>query len=109
MMMRRVILAAVLAFVPALASAQTAGGKNPADQRAAVKALAQRVDALIAKPWAEAGIKPAPPATDGELCRRLYLDLIGKIPSVIDVRDFINDLNQYGWGRLRALTAEERF
>src|SRR5438477_4790595 len=102
MRMRRVILAAVLAFVPALASAQTAGGKNPVDQRAAVKALAQRVDALIAKPWAEAGIKPAPPATDGELCRRLSLDLVGKIPDVTEVRDFIDDLNQSGWGWLHA-------
>ena len=31
MRMRRVILAAIVAFVPALAAAQTGGGKNAAD------------------------------------------------------------------------------
>jgi hypothetical protein len=110
MRMRRgsLILSAVLALVPELALAQ-GDAKKPIDQRAAVKDLAKRVDVMLAKPWAEAGIKPAPLATDGELYRRLSLDLIGKIPTVIDVRDFIDDLNQSGWGWLAPLSAEERF
>src|SRR5262245_41317950 len=110
MRMRRgsLFLSAVLALVPGLAFAQ-GDAKKPIDQRAAVKDLARRIDMMIAKPWAEAGIKPSPLATDGELYRRLSLDLVGKIPTVIDVRDFIDDLNQSGWGWLAPLSAEDRF
>src|SRR6476620_7708461 len=70
MRMRRgsLFLSAVLALVPGLALAQ-GDAKKPIDQRAAVKDLAKRIDIMIAKPWAEAGIKAAPLATDGELYR----------------------------------------
>lgn len=90
------LILGVLVLVPGVASAQETDATKSAERRAAVNALAKRIDALITKPWAEAGIKPAPRATDAELCRRLSLDLTGKIPTVTDVRDFIDDLNQSG-------------
>jgi Protein of unknown function (DUF1549) len=106
-------LSAVLALVPGLALAQGDAKKpidqRPVDQRAAVKALAKRIDVMIAKPWAEAGIKAAPLASDDELYRRLSLDLVGKIPTMLDSRDFIDNMNQSGWGWIHPLSAEERF
>ena len=39
------------------------------------------------------GIQPAPLADDQEFLRRAYLDLTGRIPSVEQVRSFINDSN----------------
>jgi hypothetical protein len=50
------------------------------------------INELIAEKWKEAGIKkPAQKATDLEFLRRVFIDLIGRIPSVEEVRDFEAD------------------
>jgi hypothetical protein len=55
------------------------------------RALAQQVDRLLADKWAEAKVRPAPPADDAEYLRRVYLDLVGKIPTAAEARDFLDD------------------
>jgi hypothetical protein len=41
--------------------------------------------------WADAGIQPSRPATDGEWCRRLFLDVIGRIPTLEELESFEKD------------------
>ncbi|MFM8578227.1 MAG: DUF1549 domain-containing protein, partial [Planctomycetaceae bacterium] len=41
--------------------------------------------------WRENGIKPSKPATDGEWCRRIHLDLIGRIPNLEELQRFLAD------------------
>jgi hypothetical protein len=53
--------------------------------------MAARVDALLAQAWGNAGVAPAPGASDGEFLRRAYLDLTGKIPTVGEARAFLAD------------------
>jgi hypothetical protein len=65
--------------------------EQPADQPMDASALAARIDQLIAKQWADKGIEPAPIADDAEFIRRVYLDLLGRIPPVADVREFLAD------------------
>jgi hypothetical protein len=55
------------------------------------RALAAQVDRLLADAWAEAKVRPAPPADDAEYLRRVYLDLVGKIPTAAEARDFLDD------------------
>jgi hypothetical protein len=55
------------------------------------KALAEQVDRLLAAKWAEAKVQPAPAADDAEYLRRVYLDLVGKIPTAAEARDFLDD------------------
>src|SRR6516162_5753502 len=55
-----------------------------------VEALAAKIDRRIAAAWG-ADVKPAPPADDAEFFRRVHLDLAGRIPSVTEVRDFLED------------------
>jgi hypothetical protein len=55
------------------------------------KALAAKIDELLAARWAAQGIRPAPLTDDAEFIRRVYLDLAGCIPSIIDIRDFLDD------------------
>lgn len=50
-----------------------------------------RIDQLVEQVWTDYEIKPSPPATDGEWCRRVYLDLIGRIPTVKELRSFVSD------------------
>jgi hypothetical protein len=38
--------------------------------------------------WEDAGIRPSREATDGEWCRRIYLDVIGRIPSLDELEAF---------------------
>ncbi|HEV3256978.1 MAG TPA: DUF1549 domain-containing protein, partial [Gemmataceae bacterium] len=55
-----------------------------------VEALAAKIDEHVAAAWG-AEVKPAPRADDAEFCRRIHLDLAGRIPSVTEVRDFLDD------------------
>ncbi len=47
-----------------------------------------KINELLAKAWADNGLKPSPRANDYEFLRRVFLDLIGRIPSSDEVRDF---------------------
>lgn len=53
--------------------------------------VAEEIDRHFSKSWLENAIEPAPDCTDEEFLRRLYLDLAGRIPSVSEVREFLED------------------
>ncbi|MBA4186504.1 MAG: hypothetical protein C0467_00655 [Planctomycetaceae bacterium] len=54
----------------------------------------QKINELIAKGWADAGVKkPADKATDLEFMRRSFIDLIGRIPTPEEIYDFEMDRN----------------
>jgi Protein of unknown function (DUF1553)/Protein of unknown function (DUF1549) len=55
------------------------------------RTVAAQVDALIAAKWVEAKVQPARPADDAEFLRRLYLDLVGKIPTAAEAREYLED------------------
>jgi hypothetical protein len=55
------------------------------------RALAVKIDQLIAARWAANKVMPAPLADDGAFLRRLSLDVIGRIPSVSETRRFLRD------------------
>jgi len=52
------------------------------------RSIAEVIDHYIDAKLAQAQIKPAPPAPDTTLVRRLYLDLIGRIPAAVEAREF---------------------
>jgi hypothetical protein len=41
--------------------------------------------------WRDAGVKPAPPASDGAFLRRVTLDLAGRIPTLAEAHAFLAD------------------
>ena len=49
------------------------------------------INEQVAAGWDDAGIEPAAVATDGEWCRRLHLDLIGRIPTIDELDRFVAD------------------
>lgn len=55
-----------------------------------VESLAATIDARIAAAW-DRDVKPASLADDAEFFRRVHLDLAGRIPSVTEIRDFLDD------------------
>lgn len=52
------------------------------------ESITQAMDTLIAEGWDRRGIKPAPAADERTWCRRLYLDLAGRIPTRTEWEEF---------------------
>ena len=78
-----------LAFVLPLC---TPGAAADAEQRWSEELrVAAMIDAALAKQWEADHINPAPLADDGEFLRRASLDLIGRIPSVMQAREFLGE------------------
>jgi hypothetical protein len=74
-----------------LLPASVLAGETAKDSTADSYALAAKIDKLIAQRWADAKVQPAARADDAEYCRRVYLDLAGRIPTVAEVRAFLSD------------------
>lgn len=68
-----------------------AGGSAEPPAPLTAPQLSARIDQLLAARWTEAGVSLASLADDAEFFRRLSLDLNGRIPSVLDVCDFLDD------------------
>src|SRR4051812_44759691 len=62
-----------------------------AESDGAARALAARIDQLLAARWHAAGVKPAARSSDAEFHRRVYLDITGNVPPVSAVRIFLAD------------------
>ena len=68
-------VAAILLVTFQFHSAAT--GTEPESQIEQIREINQQ----IAQTWDEYELKPSPHASDGEWCRRVYLDIIGRIPT----------------------------
>lgn len=49
------------------------------------------INELVRKTWADHKLTPSPAATDGQWCRRVYLDIVGRIPTVNELQRFLAD------------------
>ncbi|RMG11680.1 MAG: DUF1553 domain-containing protein [Planctomycetota bacterium] len=66
------------------------GGGGPGPLRPhddeGLDALVERIDRHLAARWRKAGVTPAPEVDSLQLARRLWLDLLGTIPSLEEIR-----------------------
>ena len=76
---------AMVFLVMSIASLQ-ATDRGPEPPRQVVQ-----IDSMIKEVWEAYGITPSRDATDEEWCRRVFLDVIGRIPSVDEVKQFQSD------------------
>ena len=80
------------ALTMALVSDALASERIAEPERAlAPRELAAWIDEQFEDAWSRQGLVPAPPTTDAEFVRRAFLDLIGRIPSVAEGREFLSD------------------
>lgn len=63
--------------------------KPPLGPALAAEALTDRINALLEERWREQGIVPVGRSSDAEFLRRVYLDLVGRIPTVGEARQFL--------------------
>ena len=84
--------AVVRAWIDALGNAPAELAASPSGQTAETKAFAtvtEAIDVLMAEAWARQGVEPVPPVDDATWCRRVWLDLAGRIPTEAEQRDFL--------------------
>jgi Tfp pilus assembly protein PilV len=81
---RSVVLVAVLAAIGCLPPRTAAA----ADDHFGIPQV-KYINELIAAGWEDAGIRPSAAATDGEWCRRIHLDVIGRIPTSEELQGFL--------------------
>ena len=65
--------------------------KGPRTTAGDARALAEQIDGLLAAKWSRANVRPAQSADDAEYLRRVYLDLVGKIPTAAEACSFLDD------------------
>jgi hypothetical protein len=53
--------------------------------------LSEGIDEQLAALWLSQGIQSAGPSSDAEFMRRVFLDLTGRIPTVSEVHEFLDD------------------
>src|SRR5580765_4414654 len=80
--MRITLTCLVLAMSANLAFAQTPVAKTPEQSKF--------INEYFAKTWKANSLTPSGKATDYEICRRVFLDLLGRIPKPEEVRTFIS-------------------
>jgi hypothetical protein len=61
------------------------------DQAISDAEMVSYINATLAASWKENKVQPSPAASDEEWCRRVYLRLLGRIPTVDEVRSFARD------------------
>ena len=64
---------------------------TPAVEPAARPEVQAFLDQSLRAAWKAAGVTPSRAATDAEFCRRLYLDLLGRIPTVEELNAYLNE------------------
>ena len=72
-----------------VASASPAPATTKSTELAPVQLTVQLINEHIRQAWEDQDLAPSPAATDGEWCRRVYLDLIGRVPTVAELRAFM--------------------
>ncbi len=87
------VSAADAATTPTATSATSASEAKPAVPAKGTYGIPQvaYINEFVRKGWADAKITPSVHATDGEWCRRVYLDVLGRIPTVPELNAFLSD------------------
>src|SRR5437867_3433596 len=86
-----VVATLVLGLTPNFVFGQ--GGGSNKEQAARARAFAVDIDKVINKRLADEKIKAGPRSNEAAFARRLHIDLIGRIPTLLEISDYIDPTN----------------
>ncbi len=89
---RHGLIAAAMAVLmaPVVSAEGAPAGKGDAVDHYGIPQV-KFINEQVAAVWADAGLQPSPEASDGEWCRRVFLDLVGRVPSVKELEAYLSD------------------
>lgn len=87
---RGVFLPMVLLVVASVGGSLPAAPEKAADEHYGIPQV-KFINEQISAGWADAGLQPSGDASDGEWCRRVHLDIIGRVPTVKELQTFLTD------------------
>ena len=89
----RSLFALLVGIAAALPAAVMPAAADPVEKSASSDVImppqVETIDRLIRQGWKDFELTPSEPATDGEWCRRVYLDVLGRIPRVKELDAFL--------------------
>ena len=88
-----VLMCSCAAITVAADDATKAAEEPTVEKSAAEMSVVEFVDATIRQAYTDNDIKPSPVAGDDEWIRRVYLDIVGRIPTLEEVKAFLADEN----------------
>lgn len=92
LLMRPCLLALLLASaVPLTGGAAVDALPHALYERSEFATPPTRIDELLADDWRQLGLEPAPPCSDAVFVRRVFLDVIGTLPTAAEARRFLAD------------------
>ncbi len=74
---------------PLLADESPSGSASSGSVSVDDGAIVAMIDSHIRASWQENDLRPSPKATGAEWCRRVYLDLIGRVPTVSELDAYL--------------------
>ncbi|MCA9241454.1 MAG: DUF1549 domain-containing protein [Planctomycetales bacterium] len=90
-MTRTCFLLAAAAWLLSALINQPVSAASRGDEPAAPANQVAFINQQIESAWQDRGLTPSRPAEDGAWCRRVYLDLLGRVPSVNELEQFVRD------------------
>ncbi len=81
--------ALALTLIAGLAASRPAASQEHGRAPADLPPQVELIDGHVRQHWAARELAPSRPATHGEWCRRIYLDVLGRIPTVDELERFL--------------------
>ena len=66
------------------------GSENPYERMGPLTPRSS-IDVLVSRRWEVSGIRPAPLCSDAVLVRRVYMDVLGTLPTGFEAEEFLRD------------------
>lgn len=86
----RILVSLILVLVTPMGPLPAASSASPSPlTEEAVRKAAARIDELVERTCKEQGVTLNAPISDEVFVRRIHLDLVGRVPTALEVRDFL--------------------
>ena len=76
-------------YVAALLSALSVASVANAAETVSDDSVVRKIDEQLAGSWRDSGVAPSRGAPDGAWARRTYLDLVGRVPTLDELTEFV--------------------
>lgn len=83
------------AMLAILGNVAVVSAASPGNKKNDLPPQVEKINASISQIWKDYSIKPSPAEDDLKWCRRLFLDVIGRIPSHGELQEFAKDRSEH--------------